>query len=306
MTDLKRKLAVLIAVIACYCQPAGAYRPARRRPASRPVSQDVLPSPEIETHIAEAVSEAKRILDDLNAGNFLASPHLVSAIYYHDGFLTDYSVDRANADPERRIIGQISNLLPTDGKARFMQLLHEAWAQSDPAGPQRLAEPVAYSAVGGSRTHRYAVDLFAREGAAVRAVSRGIVVLADGNWDPANLFSTTSRKGGNSVIVFDPDHDRFYRYCHMDAVDVSAGKLVAAGEAVGSVGHSGLNASQPGHGRHLHFETNQYLEGRVRAIEYRQLRTLLRQWRSAAGVQGGKDKLPERSKTQNVPPPSKQ
>lgn len=299
MTYLKLKPAVLIAVIACFCLPADAYRTARRRPVSRPISQDVLPSPEIETQIAETVSQAKRILDDLKTDNLLSSPHLVSAVYYHDGFLTDYSVDRASADPERRIIGQISNLLSTDGKARFMQLLHERWAQSEPSVPQRLTEPVAYSAVGGSRTHRYAVDLFAKEGAAVRAVSRGIVVLADRDWDPANLFSTTSRKGGNAVIVFDPDHDRFYRYCHMNTVEVSAGKLVAAGEAVGSVGHSGLNASQPGHGRHLHFETNQYLEGHVSAIEYRQLRTLLRQWRSPSGVDAGKATT-NRPKTQKT------
>jgi murein DD-endopeptidase MepM/ murein hydrolase activator NlpD len=92
--------------------------------------------------------------------------------------------------------------------------------------------------------------------------------------------------------VFDPDHDRFYRYCHMSTVQVSAGDLVAAGQTVGSVGHSGLNASQPGHGRHLHFETNEYLEGHVRAVDYHRLRTMLRQWRSSAdgrdqSAQGG-------------------
>ena len=305
MTYLKLKLAASIAVMACFCAPASAYGTTRRRPVSRPVSQDVTPSPEIETQITEAVSQARRILEDLTTENILSSPHLVSAIYYHDGFLTDYSVDRASADPERRIIGQISNMLSADRKAQFVQLLHQLWAQSDPAGPQRSAEPVVYSAVGGSRTHRYAVDLFAREGSAVRAVSRGIVILADRDWDPVNLFSTTSRKGGNAVIVFDPDHDRFYRYCHMSTVEVASGKLVAAGEIVGSVGHSGLNASQPGHGQHLHFETNQYLEGRVRAIEYSQLRSLLRQWRSASGVHTGEDSIQERSKTQNGPSSSK-
>ena len=314
MTVLKRKLTLLIAVIACFSQPAAAARSARRRPVSRPVSQDVLPSPEIETQVAEAVSQASRVLADLNTNTFLSSPHLVSAIYYHEGFLNAYTVDRPTADPERRIIGQISNLLTTAHKVRFMQLLHELCAQSDSMGPQRWSEPVNYSAVGGSRTHKFAVDLFAREGSAVRAVSRGVVVLADRDWDPANLFSTSSRKGGNSVIVFDPDHDRFYRYCHMDTVDVAPGKLVAAGETVGTVGHSGLNASQPGHGRHLHFETNQYSEGQVRAIEYRQLRTFLRQWKAAAaGKSDGpltaaktkNRKPPAPLKAQNAPPPSK-
>ncbi|HUE22122.1 MAG TPA: M23 family metallopeptidase, partial [Bryobacteraceae bacterium] len=192
---------------------------------------------------------------------------------------------RSSADPERRIIGQIGNMLSPEGKARFVRLLHEVWAQSGPAGAERSAEPVAYSASGGGgRSHKYAIDLFASEGAAVYSVSRGIVILADRDWSPDSLFSTTSRKGGNAVIVFDPDRDRFYRYCHMSTVQVSAGDLVAAGQIVGSVGHSGLNASQPGHGHHLHFETNEYLEGRVRAFDYRRLRTMLRQWRASSGA----------------------
>jgi len=245
------------------------------------MSQDVQPAPEIETQVAEEVAKVRRILDDLNTDNLLASPYMVSAIYYHDGFLGDFPVDRTSAAPERRIIGQITNMLSPERKVRFVRLLHEIWVRSGPAGPERSVTPVDYSASSaGRRTHQYAVDLFAPEGAAVRASSRGMVVLADRDWSRANLFSTTSRKGGNAVIVFDPDHDRFYRYCHLGAVLVSAGELVAAGQIVGNVGHSGLNASEAGHGRHLHFETNEYLQGHVRALDYRRLRTMLRQWRT--------------------------
>ena len=282
------KLAVLISLAASFPQTAEAYRPTRRRPVSRPLSLDVQPSPEIDAQVAEEVAKAKSILDDLNADNLFASPYLVSAVYYHDGFLSGFPGDRSSAAPERRIIGQISDMLPPESKAHFIQLLHELWTRSDPASPKKSAKPVAYSAVGGGRrSHRYAVDLFAPEGAPVHAVSRGIVILADRDWSPANLFSTTSRKGGNSVILFDPDHDRFYRYCHMSTVEVSSGELVMADQVVGTVGHTGLNASQPGHGRHLHFETNEYLRGHVRAIEYRGLRTMLRQWQSSPGLTEG-------------------
>jgi murein DD-endopeptidase MepM/ murein hydrolase activator NlpD len=255
---------------------------------------DVQPTPEIEAQVAEEVAKAKGILENLSTDNLLASAYLVSAIYYHDGFLSGFSVDRGTADPERRIIGQISNMLSPDRKVRFMQLLHETWSRSDPAGPKKSAVPVAYSTSGGgSRTHRYAIDLFAPEGAAVRAVSRGMVVLADRDWNPANLFSTTSRKGGNAVIVFDPDHDRFYRYCHMSTVQVSPGDFVTASQIVGSVGHSGLNASQPGHGHHLHFETNEYVAGHVRAVDYRRLRTMLRQWRSSSDSRDSDGSVPD-------------
>jgi len=111
-------------------------------------------------------------------------------------------------------------------------------------------------------------------------VSRGLVILADRDWTPEDLFSTASRKGGNAVIVFDPDRNRFYRYCHLSAVNVSPGDLVAAGQQLGAVGHTGLNASRAGHGGHLHFEVNEYVDGHVRALDYQRLRAMLRSWRS--------------------------
>jgi murein DD-endopeptidase MepM/ murein hydrolase activator NlpD len=251
---------------------------ARRRPVSRPASLDVVPNAEVDVRVAAEVAKARRILEDLTAGNALESPYLISAFYYHDGFLNDFPADRTSAAPERRIIGQISNLLTLQTKARFVRLLHEIWSRSDAPGPPRYAGPVAYLAMSARRSHWYAIDLFAREGTAVTSVSRGVVVLADRDWSPENLFSTTSRKGGNAVIVFDPDRDRFYRYCHLSSVKVSSGDLVAAGQYLGDVGHSGLNASKAGHGRHLHFETNEYKDGQVRALSYQRLRAMLREW----------------------------
>jgi hypothetical protein len=81
------------------------------------------PTPEIEAQVAEEVAKARGILENLNADNLLSSPYLVSTIYYHDGFLSGFSVDRSSADPERRIIGQISNMLSSNRKAGFMRLL---------------------------------------------------------------------------------------------------------------------------------------------------------------------------------------
>ena len=276
------KLAILILIACWFAQAAEGYRGKRRRPVSRPANLDVVPDAEVDARVADEVVKARRILEDLTTSNVVASPYLVSAFYYHDGFLNDFPVDRSSAAPERRIIGQISNLLTSEAKARFVRVLHEIWSRSDAPAPSRYAEPVAYRAMSGRRSHRYAIDLFAPEGSPVIAVSRGVVVLADGEWSPENLFSTTSRKGGNSVIVFDPDQDRFYRYCHLSYVKASSGALVAAGERLGDVGHSGLNASRAGHGRHLHFETNEYSDGQVRALSYQQLRTMLRGWRSSA------------------------
>ena len=100
--------------------------------------------------------------------------------------------------------------------------------------------------------------------------------MADKNWTPGEAFSTTSQKGGNSVVVFDPDGERFLRYAHLDQVLVSAGTTVRAGDTLGTVGHTGLNAYRPKHGRHLHFEVNAFLDGKTRAFRKAELWTLIR------------------------------
>ena len=279
------RVAVVAALAACLSQIADAQQRKRHR-ASPPPSLDVVPSPEIEARVASEVAKARQILADLNTANLLDSPYLVSAVYYHDGFLTGFPVNKPSADPERRIIGQISNLMTPDEKALFVRLLHDLWAETVPPGPPRFLSPVSYSSMsGGRRTHRYAVDLFTPEGSPVHSVCRGLVVLADNEWTAADPFSAASRKGGNAVIVFDPDHDRFYRYCHMSTVSVRSGEPVAAGQTMGTVGHTGFNAARAGHGHHLHFESNEYVDGKVRAIDNRRLRAMLLTWPRATEEQ---------------------
>jgi murein DD-endopeptidase MepM/ murein hydrolase activator NlpD len=270
-----------MALTGFFSQPANPYQKSYDR-APSPLSMEVRPLPEIDDRVANEVAKAKQVLDRLDPDNFLTNPYLVSAIYYHDNFLGDIPVSKSNADPDRRIVGQISNMLSVELKVRFVRLLHEAWDRSKPSGPPQFVKPVNYVAsAGGRRSHRYAIDLFAAEGTTVHSVSRGMVVLADRDWSPDNIFSTTSRKEGNAVIVFDPDKDRFYRYCHLSTVLVSAGQLLVSSQKIGSVGHTGLNASRPGHGQHLHFEGNEFLDGHVHAMDYRRLRAMLRQWRTS-------------------------
>ena len=71
-------------------------------------------------------------------------------------------------------------------------------------------------------------------------------------------MSTSSWKGGNTVVVYSPHEQCFYRYCHLETVECRAGQMVKSGEKIGTVGHTGLNASMPGHGRHLHLERNSF------------------------------------------------
>jgi murein DD-endopeptidase MepM/ murein hydrolase activator NlpD len=171
-------------------------------------------------------------------------------------------------------------MLTAERKTQVVALLRQLAVAPSAQDPARRLLPVPYAMSGGG--HPNAIDLFTPEGTPVRSSTRGVVILSERDWSPDDLFSTSSRKGGNSVIVFDPGQDRFYRYCHMAAVQVAAGDVVEAGQTLGSVGHTGISASQPGHGRHLHFEVNEYADGRVHALSLKQLRALLKQWRTAS------------------------
>ncbi len=101
------------------------------------------------------------------------------------------------------------------------------------------------------------------------------MVLAESGWVAGDWFSTSTVRGGNTVIVFDPDQTRFLRYAHLKKALVTTGLLIEAGEEIGRVGHTGFNASRAGHGHHLHFEINEFLNGTVTALPHEELEALL-------------------------------
>jgi len=108
-----------------------------------------------------------------------------------------------------------------------------------------------------------ALDIFVpREGAEIRAPVSGVVIAAGDDWKGGwkrhvglqYQGDGLSRRAGNGVILFDPASGAYFYFAHMlgGSVAVRSGDVVRAGRTLGRVGHSG-NASQPGHGRHLHF-----------------------------------------------------
>jgi len=116
-----------------------------------------------------------------------------------------------------------------------------------------------------------ALDIFVtREGAEVRTPISGVVVASGDGWQggwtkgqprglppqPRGMHyegGGLSRRAGNGVIIYDPLADRYVYFAHLQAgILVRTGDVVRAGRPLGRVGHTG-NASEPGHGRHLHF-----------------------------------------------------
>jgi hypothetical protein len=116
--------------------------------------------------------------------------------------------------------------------------------------------------------HPYALDVFfcrvarngeAERGPLIRSLYPGIVVVAAEGWSGGAGISAWKEGGlspaaGNGVVVYDPSSRRYVSYFHLASVTVRKGELVAAGEALGRGGNSGMNARKAGHGEHVHVE----------------------------------------------------
>lgn len=267
---------LLLAALQLYAAPAKKRKRVRRTPVRTELK--VSPSADIEGRVEWENRRADAVLAGLEISNLFDSPYVVSALYYRDGFLTRYPEDKQDADPARRIISHVARQFTPAMKQRFVRLLHEWYGPRADGAPARLLAPVPFPPINRRRlrrTHPNAVDLFSREGTAVRAAAGGIVLLAENGWTEADPFSTSSHAGGNTVILFDPATDRFFRYAHLERVDVIAGAVVPAGQLLGFVGHTGLNASRDGHGRHLHFEVNVFDGESIRPLAYAEVLKLL-------------------------------
>ena len=261
--------------------PAHAARPKKRTRRTPPRKElKVTPSDAIEARVRQEIDKAEAVLERMDGGVIFDSPYLISAIYYSSGFLKQYPENKPDADPARRIIAHASRKLTPQLKAEFVGVVRRFYAeQTALPQPDRLLAPVPLILPGTRRlrrTHPHAVDLFAREGTPVRSASAGVVLVAENGWTETDPFSTSSHAGGNTVIILDPTTNRFYRYCHMQSVQVIAGAAVDAGQTIGRVGHTGLNASRDGHGRHLHFEVNEYDGEAIRPLSYKEIWALLR------------------------------
>jgi murein DD-endopeptidase MepM/ murein hydrolase activator NlpD len=276
---MRRALTVGILGIVC---AAGLCAAAKRRPAARsPVRTElrVAPSEAVEDRVRAEMRKADEILERMDEASLLESPYVVSALYYRDGFLNGYDKDRSDADPARRIISHIARQLTPERKREFVRLLHGRYDEREPKPRPAFVSPMPYKVPPKPRSrriHANALDLFAPEGTAVVSASAGVVLLAEQGWTESDPFSTSSHAGGNSVIVFDPASDRFYRYCHFETVTVTAGQAVEPGDPVGTIGHSGLNASRPRHGGHVHFEVHRWRDDAMRPLENLEIWELFR------------------------------
>jgi murein DD-endopeptidase MepM/ murein hydrolase activator NlpD len=215
----------------------------------------------------EEIERAKSTLASSDPDQILDDPYQVSALYYSDSFFaklqegTSRKKSKSAPTPQDEIVLAIKPLLLPEIENHYLGQLRELFADATDGGEgEVIVAPLDNYEFRkcSSRCHDDAIDLFTAEGSLVRTMASGVVVLAEDGWQPNRPLATVSQKGGNEVIVFNPETNRFYRYCHLDTVFVQTRDIIPAGMAIGTVGHSGKNASLKGHGQHLHLEINLY------------------------------------------------
>lgn len=82
----------------------------------------------------------------------------------------------------------------------------------------------------------------------VLSVKEGVVIACTKNWD-----TTSTLRGGIYVWVYCPSEEVLFYYAHLNSVFVDTGDIVQAGQILGTVGRTGLNAYKKRSPTHLHF-----------------------------------------------------
>jgi peptidoglycan LD-endopeptidase LytH len=105
---------------------------------------------------------------------------------------------------------------------------------------------------GGRRAH-HGVDIFAKRGTPVYAVTEG------------RVRTHTTPRGGQVIWLQDADRNLGYYYAHLDGVHVASGQRVISGDVIGTVGNTGNAVSTP---PHLHFGIYARFSGPVDPLPY--------------------------------------
>lgn len=134
--------------------------------------------------------------------------------------------------------------------SRWMEVPRTTWELSRMPPPEGVAMPVqgvqargvadTFGAPRGRDRQHHGVDIFAERGTPVLSSTRGLVASV-----------RESGIGGRQVWVLGPAHERHY-YAHLEdwAPGIAAGRIVEAGDVLGTVGDSGNAKGTP---PHLHY-----------------------------------------------------
>ena len=215
---------------------------------------------EKEKFIKERVERIATILREKKYDQVVTDPYLVSIFYYSDTFVNKMKSKEYGNSVTGDILKNIYPDLTLEFKKGYIEYLENlAYEQGfyylDANEVAPLADMRVPTEVGSN--HIDAIDVFVpEEGVEFFSMVDGVVVLAEDGWDSKNELSTSSNRGGNTVIIYNPISRQFYRFAHFESVedDIVPGTFINKNTKLGKVGHTGMNASRPGHGKHIHIE----------------------------------------------------
>ena len=232
--------------------------------------------------IRKETEKATSIMESGHYERILESPYLVSAFYYSDAYWSRIASIEEARDSCRIIVDNLKRFITPESREHFMQVL-KSMVESKNINIESETLPLPFSEIKlvKGKNHPDALDLFVNEnkdGPSVFSMTEGVVVLAENGWSKDKPLSTSSYRGGNTVIIFSSFRNEFYRYCHLKETTVAPGEIVHTEENIGQVGHTGLDASKPGHGGHLHLEINRYnfLKKSMQAVLSKELEAKIR------------------------------
>jgi peptidoglycan LD-endopeptidase LytH len=82
----------------------------------------------------------------------------------------------------------------------------------------------------------------------ILSFTSGIVVGVEYFWE-----SSSPKKGGNYIYIYEPFSQKIYYYAHNDLVFAQLGDIVKAGDVIATMGRTGFNAYKERSPTHLHF-----------------------------------------------------
>ncbi|MEO6694525.1 MAG: M23 family metallopeptidase [Ignavibacteria bacterium] len=93
----------------------------------------------------------------------------------------------------------------------------------------------------------------------VLSMSSGVVVSLTKEWQEGSEL-----RGGKFIIIYDTFSNALFYYAHNNTVDIHIGDIVKAGDKIGEVGRSGLNAHKKRSPTHLHISFFLINEGDIK------------------------------------------
>jgi len=92
-----------------------------------------------------------------------------------------------------------------------------------------------------------AVDDYTEKPVSVLSMTNGLVAAYEPDWEPGSNL-----RGGKYIYIYDPGTEGLFYYAHNSRIFVKPGDIVKAGDVIGEVGRTGLNAFKKRSPTHLH------------------------------------------------------